>query len=662
MPIDGSNDDLIKPRGSRRTCVVLGGRGYLGRSLVTRLLQLGDWIVRVVDSNHSLQLATDSNDGDSVLRDAVASGLASYCQVDVRDLSQIIKAVEGSSVVFYTEASDLPEHDFYACYMIIVQGAKNVINACRECKVRQLIYNSSADVIFDGSHDICNGDESLPCHWKFADMISDLKAQAEALVLYANNIGGLLTCALRPSNVFGPGDTQLVPFLVKLARSGWAKFIIGSGDNMSDFTYAENVTHAHICAAKALDSQMISVAGKAFFITNLEPVKFWEFVSFILEGLGYQRPSIKIPAWIVCYVLLVVKWMHEKLGSKKYNHDVSARFIHLASCTRTFNCSAAQKYIGYSPVVSLEDGITLTIESFSHLAKDSPFGRFSNFGEQSKAEKLLGSGKAADILLWRDEKKTFTCFVALVLLFYWFLLSGKTFASSTANLLLLVTTILYGYANLAPKISSFNTPKIPLSWFEISENSVRDSIMSVVYLWNRGLRILRLLAQGEDWNKFFQICLLEYMHLCNTFDIRENGLSLGCAFSLFGQVGSGGILGCGNSLTFLELNAALVFPFTAFFVYEQYESEIDGLTTTLFSLSKGLFMSYLPASMTSFIQNNRVLWKENGNVVNDEKLRKELYTDKMCPLKYKKQVERKCSDMIMNRFAFGYNSDGSDLD
>ena len=41
-------------------------------------------------------------------------------------------------------------------------GAKNVINACRECKVKQLIYNSSADVVFDGLHDIRNGDESLP--------------------------------------------------------------------------------------------------------------------------------------------------------------------------------------------------------------------------------------------------------------------------------------------------------------------------------------------------------------------------------------------------------------------------------------------------------------------------------------------------------------------
>lgn len=31
---------------------------------------------------------------------------------------------------------------------------------------------------------------------------------------------------------------------------------------MSDFTYAENVTHAHICAEEALDFQMASVAGK----------------------------------------------------------------------------------------------------------------------------------------------------------------------------------------------------------------------------------------------------------------------------------------------------------------------------------------------------------------------------------------------------------------
>lgn len=54
----------------------------------------------------------------------------------------------------------------FAYNMTSVSGVKNVINACQECKVKRLIYNSSGDVVFDGSHDICNGDESLPCPWK----------------------------------------------------------------------------------------------------------------------------------------------------------------------------------------------------------------------------------------------------------------------------------------------------------------------------------------------------------------------------------------------------------------------------------------------------------------------------------------------------------------
>lgn len=45
-------------------------------------------------------------------------------------------------------------------------GAKNVINACGECKVKRLIYNSFADVVFDGSHHIRKGDESMSYPWK----------------------------------------------------------------------------------------------------------------------------------------------------------------------------------------------------------------------------------------------------------------------------------------------------------------------------------------------------------------------------------------------------------------------------------------------------------------------------------------------------------------
>lgn len=57
-------------------------------------------------------------------------------------------------------------------------------------------------------------------------MLTDFKAQAESLIKFANNRDGLLTCALRSSIVFGPGDTEFVPFLVNLAKSGYAKVVL----------------------------------------------------------------------------------------------------------------------------------------------------------------------------------------------------------------------------------------------------------------------------------------------------------------------------------------------------------------------------------------------------------------------------------------------------
>lgn len=78
---DGDLDPHLK------TCAVLGGRGFVGRALVERLLYLGNWTVRVADSCKPSEL----RHSDSLLADALASRRATYFQVDVRDKSQIVK-------------------------------------------------------------------------------------------------------------------------------------------------------------------------------------------------------------------------------------------------------------------------------------------------------------------------------------------------------------------------------------------------------------------------------------------------------------------------------------------------------------------------------------------------------------------------------------------
>ncbi|XP_011091632.1 3beta-hydroxysteroid-dehydrogenase/decarboxylase isoform X1 [Sesamum indicum] len=561
---DGDSDKQLK------TCAVLGGRGFVGSVLVEMLLRIGNWIVRVADTAKTPELKPS----ESVLADALASGRAAYFQVDVRHTSQIIQAVEGVSVVFYFDSMDSFPPDFYFCYNIIVQGAKNVINACRECNVKHLIYNSSADVVFDDGHDIHNGDESLPYSGRVWDMVTDLKTQAEALILFANDIGGVLTCALRPCNVFGPGDKQLLPLLVNMAKSTWVKFIIGSGKNLSDFTYVDNVAHAHICAEESLSSQKGSVSGKVFFITNLEPMEFWEFASLLLEGLGYQRPVTSLPAWATHFVVLIIKLLHMKSDTRKLDPFVSVYNVaSLALRTRTFSCSAAEKHIRYSPIVSMEEAVESTVDSYSHLAVDSPFMICKDSNEPSKVEKLLGSGKVADLLLWRDEKKTFLCFFFLAFLYHWFFLSGRTFISSVAKLLLLIIVLLCGHYILPLTGYESSIPRIPSSCFEISEVDMRNSFFTIRCMWNKLDSLTKSLAQGEDWCTFLKASIFLYF------------------FKLIVPPHFTVAVGLG-----------LILSFSLCFVYEQYEERIDVIASVVLTVAERvlmLFVRKLPMSSSS---------------------------------------------------------------
>ncbi|KAM0853084.1 hypothetical protein ACQ4PT_051326 [Festuca glaucescens] len=239
--------------GGGRWCVVTGGRGFAARHLVLMLLRSGEWRVRVADLPHAISLDRDEEEG--ILGAALREGQAVYASADLRDKAQIAKAFEGAEVVFHMAAPDSSINNFHLHYSVNVEGTKNVIDACIRCKVKRLIYTSSPSVVFDGVHGILNADESMPYPDKFNDSYSETKADAEKLVMRANGRDGLLTCCVRPSSIFGPGDKLLVPSLVAAARAGKSKYIIGDGNNYNDFTYVENVAYGHVCADKTLSSE-----------------------------------------------------------------------------------------------------------------------------------------------------------------------------------------------------------------------------------------------------------------------------------------------------------------------------------------------------------------------------------------------------------------------
>lgn len=53
--------------------------------------------------------------------------------------------------------------------------------------------------------------------------------------------------------------------------------------------------------SKNLKGYVNGIFLQAFFVNNLEPMKFWEFVSLVLDGLGYQRYF----TFMVCLIFIV---------------------------------------------------------------------------------------------------------------------------------------------------------------------------------------------------------------------------------------------------------------------------------------------------------------------------------------------------------------------
>ncbi|XAR68541.1 3-beta-hydroxysteroid-4-alpha-carboxylate 3-dehydrogenase (decarboxylating) [Bertholletia excelsa] len=536
--------------GEERWCVVTGGRGFAARYLVQMLIRYDMFSVRIVDSGLSINLDTSEDSG--ILGEALRSGRARYVSADLRDKSQVLKALHGAEVVFHMAAPDSSINSYELHHSISVKGTKNVTDACIELNVKRLVYTSSPSVVFDGVLEIINGDESLPYPAKHNDSYAATKAEGEVIVIKANGINGLLTCCIRPSGIFGPGD-KFVPSLVSAARAGILKFLVGKGNNMYDFTFVENVAHAHICAERALASGKAvaeRAAGQSYFITNLEPIKFWEFVSLILEGLGYERPIIKVPVFVIMPIVYLVEWTYKLLA--KYGMkapQLTPPRVRLLSCSRTFKCSKAIDRLGYTPIILLEEGLRMTIESYLHLRadqhkKDGP----------SKASLLLGGGRAADILLWRDERQTLATIIILLAIYVNFIAAGYSLISAIAKLLLGASIFLFLNGILPEKILGYTIEKIRVSNFCLSEEKSHQVALSMASSWNSAASSMKSLCKGNDWSLFLKVIL-----------------------SLLTLI----LLGAVSPQNFFVIGLPIVF--IAFAVYEKKEEQIDCLVSRIIS-------------------------------------------------------------------------------
>jgi nucleoside-diphosphate-sugar epimerase len=238
-----------------------------------------------------------------------------------------------------------------------VSGTEALLAEAADSGVRALVFTSSPSVVYHGGP-LAGADESLPLtHSGLCPAAYPVsKAEAEKRVLAADGRKDLRTLALRPHLVWGPGDRHLIPRLLQRARSGRLR-IVGDGRNRVDFVHIANCVDAHLLAAAHLESSRSPEgAGRAFFVTNGEPVLLWEFVKDVLARHGLPPVRRRIPLAVAHAVGLGCEMAWRLLG--RTEEPPMTRFVasELAK-DHWFSIDAARRILGYRPRVTMAEGL-----------------------------------------------------------------------------------------------------------------------------------------------------------------------------------------------------------------------------------------------------------------------------------------------------------------
>jgi nucleoside-diphosphate-sugar epimerase len=301
--------------------LVTGGAGFIGSHIVRRLLADGR-TVRVLD---------DLSTGKRANIAEVESQIE-FINGDICDVATVARAMDGVEVVFHLAArASVPrsvEHPRPA-HEINVTGALNLLIAARDAGVRRFVYSASSSAYGDTP--------TLP---KIETMRPDplspyavSKLAAEHYCSCWSHVYGLQTISLRYFNVFGPRqDPQgayaaVIPAFVSRMLRGERPVIFGDGEQSRDFCFVDNVVHANMLAAQARETH-----GEVVNVACGDRTTLNDIVKDINKLLGTN-----------------VEPVYQQTRAGDVKHSLA-------------DVSAAQRVIGYEPLVYFADGLKRSID------------------------------------------------------------------------------------------------------------------------------------------------------------------------------------------------------------------------------------------------------------------------------------------------------------
>jgi 3beta-hydroxy-Delta5-steroid dehydrogenase / steroid Delta-isomerase len=227
-----------------------------------------------------------------------------------------------------------------------------------------------------GGQNIAGDDETLPYTSRFNDLYTETKVVAERFVLSQNGVGDMLTCAIRPSGIWGRGDQTMFRKLFESVIAGHVKVLIGRKSARLDNSYVHNLIHGFILAAQHLVPGG-TAPGQAYFINDAEPINMFEFARPVVEACGQPWPRIRVNGPIVAAAMTGWQRLHFRFGiPAPLLEPLAVERLYLDNF---FSVAKASRDLGYQPLFTTEKALTeclsYYVEMFEQMKRQAEMAK-----------------------------------------------------------------------------------------------------------------------------------------------------------------------------------------------------------------------------------------------------------------------------------------------
>ena len=266
--------------------VITGGTGYVGLALVKHLISLGERVRLLLLEDHPCL--------DGIDCEKYVGNICNPLDLDA--------CFAGAETVYHIAGVvDISGKKEELIWKVNVEGTKNVVESCKRCGVKNLIYVSSIDTYPDK---FSEGEKTELSSYSEVGLTSGYaitKAIATQIVLDAKD--DLKVCCVQPTGVLGPDD-----YMGSSIGATMDLFIKGLFPVSMDFgryNFVDNRDMA-IAMRNAVD---LGRSGECYILSG-EVITVDELMGYMAQTLGRKKPKIKLPkAAILPFVPLVSKAM-----------------------------------------------------------------------------------------------------------------------------------------------------------------------------------------------------------------------------------------------------------------------------------------------------------------------------------------------------------------